>query len=197
MNERDLSVLNLVVMSDRDALRETLCGWGYRVVELRGEEVVDKASLFARAASALPSLANVCSGPRSAEAGGVGPAAYPNVGPEATAEGGGARAIRSRRLAIPSCLVPKRMTTSLEEGAPTNWSSFGDGLTSMVFELEHPKVALMWTSAHRMLESGLADLLVATDVLVGNSRLTYAQDITFLTFLLGDGPNFPRMQGAG
>jgi hypothetical protein len=140
MNERDLSVLNLVSMSDRDALREALSGWGYRVVELRGEDVVDKASLFLRATSDLPSL---------------------------------------------------------EEVAPTNWSGFGDGLMSMVFELEHPKVALLWTSAHRMLESGLADLLVATDVLVGNSRLAYAQDITFLTFLLGDGPNFPRMQGAG
>jgi len=139
MNERDLSVLNLVSMSDRDALRETLSGWGYRVVELRGEDVVDKASLFARATGDLPSL---------------------------------------------------------EEVAPTNWSSFGDGLTSMVFELEHPKVALIWTSAHRMLESGLSDLLVATDVLVGNSRLAYAQDITVLNFLLGDGPNFPRMQGA-
>jgi len=136
MNERDLSVLNLLSMTDREALRETLLGWGYRVVELRGENVTDKAGLFSQAARDLPSFGEV---------------------------------------------------------APTNWSSFGDGLTSMVFELEHPKVALLWTSAHRMLETGLADLLVATDVLVGISRLVYSQEITFLSFLLGDGPNFARI----
>lgn len=136
MNERDLSVLSLVSITDRDSLRETLSGWGYRVVELRGESVIDRVSLFSQATRDLPSL---------------------------------------------------------EEVAPTNWSSFGDGLTSMVFELEHPKVALLWTSAHRMLETGLADLLVATDVLVGISRLVYSQEITFLSFLLGDGPNFARI----
>jgi hypothetical protein len=79
----------------------------------------------------------------------------------------------------------------VDAARPVNWSGLSDGLTDLVFDLEVPKIALMWTSAHRMLEGGLPDLMVAADILAGASRMAYGEDILFLTFLAGDGPNFP------
>ncbi len=58
---------------------------------------------------------NVCSGPRSAGVGCVGPVAHPNIGPEDPAEVGEARAIRSRRMRFaPSVAHETHSDVSLE-----------------------------------------------------------------------------------
>ena len=90
----------------------------------------------------------------------------------------------------------RRDVPGVEAFKPHNWSSFADAMGDDVFDFEE-RVALLWTDAHRMLEGGLADLLVATDLLAGLARYAYSQEVTFVTFMVGDGPNFPAWQPAG
>ena len=80
----------------------------------------------------------------------------------------------------------------LFNGEPiSNWDSFGDVLANSRTIVLSDRAALVWSHAHEMLTSGLRDLITATDVLTGISRLVYADDSRrFITFLIGDGPNF-------
>jgi hypothetical protein len=79
---------------------------------------------------------------------------------------------------------------SFSECRPHNWSSFEDCLSHMVFQLERPKIALVWTSAQRMVQEGLADFVMTVDIMATTTRLVY-DDILFVVFLVGDGANFP------
>ncbi|TNF24440.1 MAG: hypothetical protein EP329_24940 [Deltaproteobacteria bacterium] len=78
-----------------------------------------------------------------------------------------------------------------DEVEPINWSGFDDALTGMVFEIDVPKLALVWRGAHRMLDGGLPDLMVAADVMTGVARLVYSQGAVFIIVLAGEGANFP------
>ncbi|MBW3602598.1 MAG: barstar family protein [Actinobacteria bacterium] len=71
-----------------------------------------------------------------------------------------------------------------------NWDSLADVLRAHVWLLDDDRIALVWTHADRMLDGYLADLIVAADVLAGISRQLFADHRTFVTFLVGSGPNF-------
>lgn len=75
-----------------------------------------------------------------------------------------------------------------------NWSALEDLLRNTVWKLDKKFVALVWTDAHQMLNGGLSDLITAVDIFTGLSRNLYKQDRVFVTFLVGDGPNFPPLE---
>lgn len=80
---------------------------------------------------------------------------------------------------------------AFDEARPKNWAGFNDATGSMFFEFDESKIALVWTSAHTMLESGLADFVTAIDVFTTLARRGVDHDVTFLVFFTGEGLNFP------
>lgn len=76
---------------------------------------------------------------------------------------------------------------------PTNWSSFDDSFSTMIFELDKPKIALVWKNSDAIMRCRLSDFLIVADILTQISRMTSSQDVTFITFLLGEGANFPAL----
>ena len=75
-----------------------------------------------------------------------------------------------------------------------NWSRFEDSLGQLEWSHSERPVALVWTEVDRMLEGGLSDLVTALDIFTGFSRHRYKSDKIFVTFLLGEGPNFPSLE---
>jgi len=84
----------------------------------------------------------------------------------------------------------KQLLNGLQEH---NWSSFEDLLRSEVWSLEAESVALVWTKADRMLDGGLSALITVADIFTNMSRQCYAKNRLFVTFLVGDGTNFPPL----
>jgi Barstar (barnase inhibitor) len=80
---------------------------------------------------------------------------------------------------------------------PRGWDGFADGLWNGLAGLEATEVAIVWTHADRMLESGLEDLLVAARLLaslsaqVGTTERGFPRELVLRTFLAGAGANFP------
>lgn len=70
-----------------------------------------------------------------------------------------------------------------------HWDRLASLLSDHLWSQDDARLALVWTEAHRMLDGGLADLVQMTDILTGLSRELYAET-TFVSFLLGEGPNF-------
>lgn len=82
-------------------------------------------------------------------------------------------------------------SAQLLEGEPvSNWDSFTDVMRSHITFLDSDQTVLIWTDTQNMLGGRLRDLIVAADVLTGISRELYADQRTFVTFLVGTGPNF-------
>lgn len=82
---------------------------------------------------------------------------------------------------------------AVSEGAPAaNWDAFTDDFGTYVWGLDGEKAALIWDTAQAMLEGGLKDLVTAADVFSGLARQMYGQDLIFVTFFAGEGPNFPE-----
>ncbi len=81
----------------------------------------------------------------------------------------------------------------LGDEAAHNWASLEELLRDAVARLDAASVALVWSDAHEMLAGGLCDLITATDVLTGLSRQLSARERNFVTFLTGDGANFPPL----
>jgi len=75
----------------------------------------------------------------------------------------------------------------------SNWDSFGDYLENFVWSFDDKFIALVWSHVEQMLEGSLGDLITAAGILTGISRGVYQEGTVFVTFLLGDGPNFPRL----
>jgi hypothetical protein len=74
-----------------------------------------------------------------------------------------------------------------------NWSAFEDLWRNTALSLAGPYNALVWTDVHQMLEGGLSDLIVAVDIATSVSRELYAGNRVLVTFLVGDGENFPLL----
>ena len=82
-------------------------------------------------------------------------------------------------------------SAQLLEGEPvSNWDSFADVMRNHITFLDSDQTVLVWTDTQNMLGGHLRDLIVAADVLTGISRELYADHRTFVTFLVGTGPNF-------
>ncbi|MFN3254760.1 MAG: barstar family protein [Ilumatobacter sp.] len=78
------------------------------------------------------------------------------------------------------------------------WDSFGDDMWNVLFpdDDEGDKVAFVWNHADALLDEGLDAMLHAVDVLAHTGRAAYADGVEIITFLLGDGPNFARVDVA-
>jgi hypothetical protein len=83
------------------------------------------------------------------------------------------------------------VSEDLLEGEPVaNWSGLEDSLRNALEESQAPRIVLLWDHAQQMLDGALRDLVTMLDALTRISRRLYTDNRTFLTFLLGDGPNF-------
>ena len=80
---------------------------------------------------------------------------------------------------------------AFDEVRPTSWAGFNDALGSMFFAFDESKIALVWTSTNTILESGLADFVIAGDVVTTNARRGVEHGVKFHVFFVGDGLNFP------
>jgi hypothetical protein len=83
------------------------------------------------------------------------------------------------------------VSKDLLQGEPVeNWSGLNDSLRNALLERRTDKIALVWTHVHQMLDGALPDLVTVLDLLTGISRELYSDNRSFVTFLLGEGPNF-------
>jgi hypothetical protein len=78
----------------------------------------------------------------------------------------------------------------LEGETVDNWDGLKDSLRNALLEIREPKIALLVTSTHQLLEGSLPELVTLLDILTGISRDLSKKNRVFLTFLLGEGPNF-------
>jgi hypothetical protein len=83
---------------------------------------------------------------------------------------------------------------------PHNWDAFADVLWNVVYEADAEQVGLLWTGADSLAHSDLQDFLdavrgiidVARSVMSGEG--SFPRETTMLTFLLGSGPEFRRLE---
>jgi hypothetical protein len=74
---------------------------------------------------------------------------------------------------------------------PGNWDALADYLWNGLQQLGEEQVALLWTDADQTVHGNLQDFVDVLLVLTGVA--TGIQPITFLIFLVGDGPEFRRL----
>lgn len=85
-----------------------------------------------------------------------------------------------------------------ENMPPKSWNGFLDNLRSALYETQLEQIIFVWVHADRMLDHGLNDLIIASDVLtmvsreVGSHDAHYKHLKSFWAILLGTGPNFPE-----
>ncbi len=76
---------------------------------------------------------------------------------------------------------------------PLNWQELRTQLNGKAFENEHSKIVFIWNNMDKMLDHGLADFIKLTDIFTWQSRELYENQIVFVSFLLGNGSNFPAI----
>ncbi|SRR6266542_1030614 len=80
----------------------------------------------------------------------------------------------------------------------SKWDALVDSLWGGLAIEETSNVTFLWTDAQRMLEHGLPDLLTAVSCLehlarqVATPSAGFPRAVRLITFLLGEGDNFPR-----
>jgi hypothetical protein len=102
--------------------------------------------------------------------------------------------LHGRRVRDKSSFLRAASEQLLPSDTSQNWSSFADLWRSAIWNLDVGMSALIWTATDQMLQGGLADLLDAVDILTGISRELYAQNRATVTFLVGNGANFPPLR---
>jgi len=88
---------------------------------------------------------------------------------------------------------------SLTQRARYHWAGFPDDLWGWLLKVEDHDVSIVWAHADRMLNGGLADLLLAVECVSGVARQVYdpsesgfPREMNLRLFLLGEGANFPE-----
>jgi hypothetical protein len=83
---------------------------------------------------------------------------------------------------------------------PGNWDALADYLWNGLHDLDHDQVALLWTDADQIVHGDLQDFLdglrVFTSVAdsVRDGAAGSPRSTTLLIFLVGDGPEFRRLE---
>ena len=83
-----------------------------------------------------------------------------------------------------------------EEMPARSWNGFLDNLRSVLYETHSKRVVFVWLDVDKMLDHGLNDLIIATDILtsvareIGSNDASYKHIEAFWTVLLGSGANF-------
>lgn len=86
--------------------------------------------------------------------------------------------------------------------ASSSWDAFNDTLFSGLVDLHENRIAILWTGAHRMLEGGLPDLLMAVDCFKQMAsdfitmKIGSPTPVQLAVFLVGEGDNFKPLQSA-
>lgn len=78
--------------------------------------------------------------------------------------------------------------------AAGGWDALRDILSEIVGRSSSGRSCLIWEHVDAMLHGGLPDLVTALTLLAETSRDLAARNRQFVTFLTGEGPNFPRLQ---
>jgi|GEM_PF-1461778 len=96
-------------------------------------------------------------------------------------------------------LVQAARDLPLTQRARYHWAGFPDDLWGWLLKVEDQSVSLVWEHADRMLNGGLADLLLAVECISGVARQVYdpsesgfPREMNLRLFLLGEGTNFPE-----
>jgi hypothetical protein len=79
--------------------------------------------------------------------------------------------------------------------AAGRWDALRDVMPEIVGQTRPEDSCLVWDHADNMLHGGLPDLVTALHLLVETSRGLGQHNRRFVTHLLGEGPNFPRLGG--
>jgi hypothetical protein len=79
--------------------------------------------------------------------------------------------------------------------AAGRWDALRDVMPEIVGRTRSEDSCLVWDHADNMLHGGLPDLVTALDLLVETSRDFGTHNRRFVTYLLGEGPNFPPLGG--
>ena len=80
-----------------------------------------------------------------------------------------------------------------------HWDAFQDSLWGGLADLGERHVAIVWTKAERMFESGLPDLFIVVDIIqniaseIGTTEYGLSRPIDLVTFLVGEGDNFKTL----
>lgn len=74
---------------------------------------------------------------------------------------------------------------------PASWHGFAEQLEDKLSDSDSTHVAIIWSDIDHLLVRGLADFIAAIDILTRIARNSYEGDVTFCTFILGEGANFP------
>ncbi|MEO8689090.1 MAG: hypothetical protein ABI611_12850 [Solirubrobacteraceae bacterium] len=77
--------------------------------------------------------------------------------------------------------------------AAGRWDALRDVMPEIVGRTRSEDSCLVWDHADNMLHGGLPDLVTALHLLVETSRDLEQHNRRFVTFLIGEGPNFPRL----
>jgi hypothetical protein len=72
------------------------------------------------------------------------------------------------------------------------WRGFDEELVSALRRRGPDPVVLVWTGVDRFLDGALSTLVSATSTLTEQAIALSESGPVFFTFLVGDGPNFPR-----
>lgn len=99
-----------------------------------------------------------------------------------------------------SFLVQAVQDLPLDEGCqPRGWDGFVDCLWGGLYHLPAERVALLWSSAHVLLEQDLQTFLTVNRLLnhvarsVGTTENGFSHKMRLVTFLLGDSTLFPML----
>lgn len=79
--------------------------------------------------------------------------------------------------------------------AAGGWDALRDVLPEIAGRTRSEGSCLVWDHADNMLRGGLPDLVTALLLLAEASRDLARHNRQFVTFLIGEGPNFPRLGG--
>jgi hypothetical protein len=84
-------------------------------------------------------------------------------------------------------------------GGNRKWDSFNSSLDDVLLHHSGDRIAVIWTSAEKMLEGKLPLLLYAAQVIdreaawIRRAEPPWGRNLWLRVFLVGEGPNFPHM----
>jgi hypothetical protein len=84
-------------------------------------------------------------------------------------------------------------------GGNRTWDGFSDSLNDVLLYHAGDRIALIWTSAEKMLEGKIPLLLYAAQVIdqvvasIQRAEPTWGRALWLRIFLVGEGPNFPQL----
>jgi hypothetical protein len=105
------------------------------------------------------------------------------------------RRLDGARITDASSLIAAFETLLGRGFASGGWDALRDVLPEIVGRSPSGHSCLVWDHVENMLDGGLPDLVTVLLLLVEVSRDFARRELRFVTFLVGEGPNFPPLAG--